>query len=387
MSILRKSDSGTPRPVNFSGLALNLAAVVGTVCLLVTAATLIFGLKPLVFVSGSMGPAIPTGSLGFAVPTPVQELDPGDVVSVVSADNVRITHRIVENSPSGLVLKGDANPVADLQPYAVTSADKLIVSVPVIGYVVSWFGQPWMYFLAGLLCAYVLWYAFLKRPTSDGSEGPSTDVASKNHTTRSRPRRKSKVLFNTVHRTFGKCLVPLVLTVTMVIVLVSPPLVEDTHAAFTGTAVATAKPTAGLANPPQNVTCVQGSGGTTTDNRQTIVLNWAQPTTNGQSPSKYVLTAQITHNYGTPVVGAAVKSIDIPANSTTTSLDIKNSGGLIGGLLGLLGDLLSSYDYKISVKLVAEYASGWSSTAVEFNEVNASNVILIGPKLLSCLDH
>lgn len=156
--------------------ALNIGAALGSLCLIVAVLTLVFGLKPLIFVSGSMGPDIPTGSLGLALPTPVAELVPGQVVSVETTDGTRVTHRMVENRPEGLILKGDANSTADLQPYPVTSADRLLVSVPLLGYVVSWFSQPWAFFVGGLLCAYLLYLAFFRREDSQGTGNTGRSV-------------------------------------------------------------------------------------------------------------------------------------------------------------------------------------------------------------------
>lgn len=143
--------------------ALNIGAILGTLCLLMTLCTVVFGLKPLIFASGSMGPEIPTGALGIAIPTATSEIQPGEIVSVVNSEGTRITHRVVENEPSGLILKGDANEVADFQPYVVDSVDRLLFAVPILGYVISWFSQPWAFFVGGLICAYLLYLAFGKR--------------------------------------------------------------------------------------------------------------------------------------------------------------------------------------------------------------------------------
>ncbi len=63
-------------------IALNVAAVAGLICIIATLASLIFGIKPLVFRSGSMEPAISTGALALAKTVPATELAVGDVISV-----------------------------------------------------------------------------------------------------------------------------------------------------------------------------------------------------------------------------------------------------------------------------------------------------------------
>lgn len=60
-------------------------------CLLITLAGILLGAKPLIFRSGSMEPAIPTGSLPLSLPVDVASLRPGDIVSVTNSSDVRIT--------------------------------------------------------------------------------------------------------------------------------------------------------------------------------------------------------------------------------------------------------------------------------------------------------
>lgn len=168
LQLRRKGDSGTGP---WQRWALNIGAVLGSICLLFAAMTLVFGLKPLIFASGSMGPAIPTGSLALAVAMPAAAVQPGQVVSVVNDYGIRVTHRAVSAmSGDGLILKGDANPTADLQPYAVDSVDRVLFSVPVAGFVVGWFSQPWLFFLGGLLCAYLIYLAFFRRDSEAGTD-------------------------------------------------------------------------------------------------------------------------------------------------------------------------------------------------------------------------
>jgi len=81
--------------------------------------------QPLVVVSESMRPALRTGDIVVAVRVPVASLAPGDIVSVARDDTARfITHRLVAAVPASgtdwsLMLKGDANPVADPAAYPV----------------------------------------------------------------------------------------------------------------------------------------------------------------------------------------------------------------------------------------------------------------------------
>ncbi len=92
---------------------LDVGAVLGLLCILAALAHTFLGVSLLAFRSGSMAPAIETGALALAVERPVADLRPGDVVSVVDPDGVRVTHRLVEATSDGLLLKGDANPAPD----------------------------------------------------------------------------------------------------------------------------------------------------------------------------------------------------------------------------------------------------------------------------------
>ncbi|MEO7078165.1 MAG: signal peptidase I, partial [Rhodococcus sp. (in: high G+C Gram-positive bacteria)] len=129
--------------------ALILAAVAGVVVGFAVLASLIFGVKALVFQSGSMSPTIETGALAFAHNVPAADIHVGDVISVDDALGSRITHRVVGiDSSTGefaeLRLQGDANQQADLEPYAITSADRIFLHVNGLGYFLVWLSNPFV---------------------------------------------------------------------------------------------------------------------------------------------------------------------------------------------------------------------------------------------------
>lgn len=231
------------------GWMLNVGAILGSICLLMALLTLLFGIKPLIFASGSMGPQIPTGSLGMAVSTPVSEISPGHVVSVITSDDTRVTHRVVENTPEGLVLKGDANPVADLQLYPVERADRLFFSVPNLGYVISWLNQPWVFFAGGLLCAYVLYVAFARRNTQNCDDEDSQD----NGLGQLRMLRGNEDSSRRVFRRIAKVLsvrsIAVLLALLVAVQLGTATGIETTKAAFAGSATATSNPLAAATVP------------------------------------------------------------------------------------------------------------------------------------------
>lgn len=158
---------------------LSVGAVIGLLCIVVALAGPILGVKTLVFRSGSMSPAITTGSLAFAKNVPAERLEVGDVASVVDDDGVRVTHRVVEISPSkdgvSLVMKGDANGAVDAEPYLVESADRVFFDVPGVGYVIGAAMSPAGLFVLGLGAAGLLFLIF--RPSSGGTRRAAAAIS------------------------------------------------------------------------------------------------------------------------------------------------------------------------------------------------------------------
>ena len=91
--------------------------------------------------SGSMEPAIPTGSLIFVRPTEVYTL--GDIVTIETDDGKSVTHRIIETIQTDMGIafrtKGDNN--EDPDPVEVMPVDiigKTYLTLPYIGYPVAY---------------------------------------------------------------------------------------------------------------------------------------------------------------------------------------------------------------------------------------------------------
>jgi signal peptidase I len=350
--------------------ALNIGAVLGSFCLLIAVATLMFGLKPLIFASGSMGPGIPTGSLGLAVPMPVSEVIPGQVVSVVTSDGTRVTHRVVENRPEGLILKGDDNSTTDLLPYQVVTADRLLLSVPVLGYVVSWLSQPWAFFIGGLMCAYLLYLAFFRResdrnPVDDtpgASSEPRADIAS------SMPR-VDIAEPSTRRRTLIR--IGTILTALAVVVpLGAVNSVERTQAAWSSSASALATITATTLVAPAALTC-NASG---TKNKE-VVVSWSVP--NDSPVEQYEITV---------AVGGQSKTATVSADTSSQVLSLENSEGLLGRVLASLGNLLDFLfggPKPVDIDVVAVYPGGWKSAALSGSSIaKIESYALISTRIL-----
>ncbi|UGT62829.1 S24/S26 family peptidase [Nocardia asteroides] len=159
-------------------IALTIGAVAGTICLLAAAAALLFGIKPLLFRSGSMEPEIGSGAVALVRTIDAAEIEAGDVVSVRNAAGERLTHRVVAvdaitGNSATIRLKGDANESEDAQPYTVTEAERVFFHVEKLGYAVAWLASPAAVFLGGAFAGLLLAIAFLPRParTAPGAGG------------------------------------------------------------------------------------------------------------------------------------------------------------------------------------------------------------------------
>jgi signal peptidase len=151
---------------------LTAASVLGVVVVLTTLVASHLGVRPLVVRSGSMEPAIPTGSMVLVHRVPAAAVRPGDIVSVTRPDHMRVTHRVVRATPSPdrpgdvtLVLKGDANPEPDPAPVTVSSVDRLALSAPGLGRALAWLATAPGGFALGCLLTGALWAVLRRRPS------------------------------------------------------------------------------------------------------------------------------------------------------------------------------------------------------------------------------
>lgn len=158
---------------------LSLGALAGLVSIIIFIAGLAFGITPLIFRSGSMSPTIDTGALAFARTVPASEVLVGDIVSVSDSQGTRITHRVesIDQQGNNLAvaqLRGDANPIADPDPYVITEADRVFFSINRLGYVAVWLSGPSGLVLGAITVGGLLYIAFRPRKRPDEGE-PSLD--------------------------------------------------------------------------------------------------------------------------------------------------------------------------------------------------------------------
>jgi signal peptidase I len=151
-------------------VVLTATALLGVVCIVATIAALAFDIRPVVFRSGSMAPAIDTGALAISRTVPATEIAVGDIVTVRTGGGVNVTHRVnsmrLDGDAATLVLKGDANAVPDDRAYVVTSASRVLLDIPHLGYGVTAMSSTIGIFVGGLLVGAILLVAL--RPRGPG---------------------------------------------------------------------------------------------------------------------------------------------------------------------------------------------------------------------------
>ena len=129
------------------GRALRIGA---TLALLFVVASLVVQAFPglvgadyaLTVLSGSMEPAIGTGSVVFVVETPPDQIHEQDVMTYRDDGGNLVTHRVVEKHTTETSLrfktKGDANENSDPEPvYRSDVVGTVLFSIPLLGYLVS----------------------------------------------------------------------------------------------------------------------------------------------------------------------------------------------------------------------------------------------------------
>lgn len=127
----------SPVSVICSALGTVLLIVLVLICLPLTAPR-VFGFHIYTVISGSMEPAIPTGSLVYVKGIAPEEVEEDDVIAFYgSMDGASIiTHRVVANSEimSEFITKGDANDSKDMNPVPYDNyIGKVMLTVPAMG--------------------------------------------------------------------------------------------------------------------------------------------------------------------------------------------------------------------------------------------------------------
>ncbi|WGD36800.1 signal peptidase I [Lysinibacter sp. HNR] len=150
----------------FRSFFLTLMAIIGGFCLLFFLVALILNIRPAIVATGSMAPAIPTGSLILTQKTAANDINVGDIVTTPRLDHSGlVTHRVVETSTAAgettLILRGDANDINDPRPYTVTEVWRTILVIPYLGSLTALLQTPLGLITSALLIGLVLLLFFL----------------------------------------------------------------------------------------------------------------------------------------------------------------------------------------------------------------------------------
>jgi len=100
-----------------------------------------FGVKPVVIYSGSMQPVLNVGDIVIIEKVKAAEIKLGDIIQVLTKDDITIVHRVVEkfideNGQIVFITKGDANDISDPNPvYEKHVLGKAIFTIPKIGWI------------------------------------------------------------------------------------------------------------------------------------------------------------------------------------------------------------------------------------------------------------
>ncbi len=165
-----------------AGHVLNVAALIGALCALLTILAITMNISIVLFRTGSMSPAIPVGSAALVKEIPATEVALGDVVTVErGADELPVTHRVIEilgtDATTGEVrfrMQGDANAEPDTEAYSATEVRRVLGSVPGIAPAIAALGTPRALGSITLAAAALVLWAFW--PRGDHGEREARDI-------------------------------------------------------------------------------------------------------------------------------------------------------------------------------------------------------------------
>ena len=134
--------------LRLAGVLIGAAALCAVALLVFAFAPTLFGAEALIVTSGSMGDAMPTGSVALTRLVEANSVSVGDVISFRHpGSDSTITHRVIEvaTEPGGRVFrtKGDANPSSDPVPVPIAGRIHRVERVvPYAGRIVAFARTP-----------------------------------------------------------------------------------------------------------------------------------------------------------------------------------------------------------------------------------------------------
>lgn len=108
--------------------------------------------------SGSMEPAIPTGSIVYIAKSSLDKIHVNDIIAYRMNDMI-VIHRIIDfaEEGKGYITQGDNNKTKDISPVSFEQLNgKVVFHIPYLGYVHSWLQCYIKKILLGLLIWYII---------------------------------------------------------------------------------------------------------------------------------------------------------------------------------------------------------------------------------------
>lgn len=119
--------------INITRNGIYLIALVILICTVLCG---VFRLKPAVVISGSMEPAIKTGSL-ILVNQNDKDVSKGDIIAFKAGD-LEVAHRVAKIVDGGYITKGDSNKTEDTGKVTDEMLEgTVILTIPKAGYIVK----------------------------------------------------------------------------------------------------------------------------------------------------------------------------------------------------------------------------------------------------------
>lgn len=136
-----------------SAMICSLLGIIVTMTIL-----LICGVRPYITMSGSMEPAIRTGSLCFVnTGADFNDIRKGDVIAFETETGTMVTHRVIRISEGALTTQGDANDVTDGMEITYSNfRGKTLFSIPYAGYIIESIQKPQNMAMAAVILAAIL---------------------------------------------------------------------------------------------------------------------------------------------------------------------------------------------------------------------------------------
>ena len=165
----------------------DVAVGVVLVALVALAAPVTWGWHQATVLGGSMGAALPVGSVAVLRTVDARDLNVGDIIAVKATGARTVMHRIADIEESGAervaILKGDANEHADAVPVVLRGeGDRVAYHVPLAGYLFAWARSPFVLVIAAAMLllpevAVPLRSAVRRRRSSRVRQATGADVA------------------------------------------------------------------------------------------------------------------------------------------------------------------------------------------------------------------